>query len=433
MHRRILRVFEHDHLLVDRPYPLLGGGEVVFTARHHATLADFVSRQQRALLQVRPRSVTFRQYVGTLQLGGLAIEVLPKADRHLESEPGRWHSALLGMLRAARFTPTMTTPSAVATAAMSLLDVYRAHFLDEVERLVQQGLVRRYRAAEENGPTWRGRLLASKHLSYNLGRPDRVYCEAVQYDHAHWIHAVLREALSTIAETDSLGYQRARARDLLLAVPDMPRAARRPALRELPPLDRATSRYEAALRLAYMLLRGRTPDLRAGEEPVLALMLDMNRLFERFVATTLSGAIPGCTVRAHAPMNFWPDGDPSARRLIADLVVEDRAGRRVVLDVKWKSLRDGWPSEADLRQAFAYIRMFRAAAAILLYPRGAPGVPERAGEFADASGRCEIRFLDIFDARGDFSPAVTRERLVAMILRAQSSPRPRSRPRTPGA
>ena len=417
----MLQVFEHDQLRIDGRYRLDTNDEFTFEARHHAALARFAARQERAFFLIRHRSVLFRQYVGTIQIGDLTIDVLPKADRHAPGDP-RWRAALLGMLRIADFVPNLTIePSASATATMSLLDIYCACLLDELDALIRGGLVRRYRTSEGNGATWRGRLIVSQHLRHNIGRPDRVYCEHIEYDHAHWIHAILREAMRTIAATGGPGEQRVRARAVLHQLPDAPPFAAA-SMREFPQFDRATARYETALRLARLLLEGRSPDVCTGEEPVLALMVDMNRLFERFVATTVRKAMSDCRVAAQRSIRFWPDSGPSARRLVADLVVEDlQAERRVVLDTKWKDLADGWPGEADLRQAFAYGHMFSAAAVILLFPRGAAG-SERSGEFCDGSGRCEVRYLDVFDESGRFAPDEVQRRLVAMIRLALSTP-----------
>ena len=44
--------------------------------------------------------VKFKNYVGVIQIGGVTIEILPKADKHsaTENERGQWHTVLLKML-----------------------------------------------------------------------------------------------------------------------------------------------------------------------------------------------------------------------------------------------------------------------------------------------------------------------------------------------
>ncbi|MDV7401539.1 hypothetical protein RZS08_59525, partial [Arthrospira platensis SPKY1] len=47
------------------------------------------------------QGIQFKQYVGVIQVGGLTIEVLPKADQHHfeQADKDQWHNVLFQMLR----------------------------------------------------------------------------------------------------------------------------------------------------------------------------------------------------------------------------------------------------------------------------------------------------------------------------------------------
>ena len=72
---------------------------------------------------------------------------------------------------------------------------------------------------------------------------------------------------------------------------------------------RRTARYAEALGLARLILLRYCPDLRGGDEHVLALPFDMNRLFEEYVAQALRRAAPpDVCVHAQRSRPFWPAG-----------------------------------------------------------------------------------------------------------------------------
>src|SRR6188508_3210068 len=88
--REVIRVFEHEVLRVEDH----GLTEAAFDA-----LVRFNQRNEDQFFTVRHRSLKFANYVGVLQVGGLTLEVLPKADRGGADDKKRWRDALIDMLR----------------------------------------------------------------------------------------------------------------------------------------------------------------------------------------------------------------------------------------------------------------------------------------------------------------------------------------------
>jgi hypothetical protein len=82
--------------------------------------------------------------------------------------------------------------------------------------------------------------------------------------------------------------------------------------------------------------------------------------------------------------------DPKGR---PDIVVRSRTSGTVLLiaDTKWKVLRDGPPSDADLQQMFIYNELLSGPGAALVYP----GAGERgvSGLYKDRMHGCETIHL----------------------------------------
>ena len=145
---------------------------------------------------------------------------------------------------------------------------------------------------------------------------------------------------------------RSTARRLLLRFPKMPKT---------PPIQASTfdrlgggrklEHYRDALGLAKLILLNFSPDLRRGEDDVLAILFDMNVLWERFIYRILQRDLgdSGYKVSYQNAKKFW-----NTRLVKPDLVLITPLDEKIVIDTKWKLIRDGRPSDADLKQMFVY-------------------------------------------------------------------------------
>ncbi|WP_281383955.1 McrC family protein [Hymenobacter citatus] len=336
------------------------------------------------------QGIKLTSYVGVMQVPGLTLEILPKLDdphraRTGDAEAAHWQHVLLRLLKATHQLPvTVPSAAALAQARHSMLDVFIAAFLTQVETLLRQGLKKQYRPVEGNQRVLRGRLLFAQQLRHNLVHAEQFYTRAHTYDATHPLHALLRQALhvaSAVATSEQLA---TRARSMLGQWPEMPPVA---VPTELPVLTHATARYRPALELALLLLQRHSPAPQAGRTTAVALLFDMNRLFESYVAQQVRRAAPAlhCRVAAQASQYLWHDV-----AVRPDIVVTLPGGATVVLDTKWKVPTSQRPSAADLQQLLAYCHLWGAAHGLLVYPTNPSPHPSRSTQQPYAPGRLAI-------------------------------------------
>src|SRR5207253_1929135 len=131
-----------------------------------------------------------------------------------------------------------------------------------------------------------------------------------------------------------------------------------------------TEAYRPLLDLCRLLADGLAPGERAGAVAGPAFLLDLERVFERFVTRGLTEAFadePGA-VAVQPPHRLRGDGAAPALALRPDVTL-DRGGRPVlVVDAKWKRLPRAGPLPADVYQALAYGAALGARRAVLVYP-----------------------------------------------------------------
>jgi 5-methylcytosine-specific restriction enzyme subunit McrC len=127
--------------------------------------------------------------------------------------------------------------------------------------------------------------------------------------------------------------------------------------------SRLNSDYERLHWLSHFILSGTVPTHEPGQSKLRAFIIQMPRLFERFVAAWLKRNLPTplhCEAQIHLPLD---------RRIefIADLVIRDADERPLaVLDTKYKIDTD--PAAADIAQVVAYAEHLGCPEAVLLYP-----------------------------------------------------------------
>ena len=402
--REVVQVFEHELLRV---------GEGRFTEADFEALVRFNQRHQDEFFVVRHRSLKFTSYVGVLRVGGLIIEVLPKADRAGADDKKRWRDALIDMLRACGYLKL----AAVSAAALhlrraSLFDLYMEAFLIEVQELLHHGLVKKYRPVNGSVTALKGRLLFGRQIAENLIHRERFFTAHQQYDRNNRFNQILRLAVGIVAASARSSTVRGAADRLLVWMEGISEVPVTSESFQRLRYDRNTERYRAAMALARLIILNYQPDVRAGGHDVLAILFDMNELFEEYVLRQLKIAAArsdgAVRVEGQRAQRFWRAGSTS-RKIRPDILVTlprvSTGSETVVLDTKWKVPVGAHPDDSDLKQMYAYNLQFGATRSFLLYP----SVDRRndvCGQFrapahdAALQHECGMWFISLFDASG---------------------------------
>lgn len=397
--REVLQMFEHEVLRIDEH----GLTEAAFDA-----LVRFNQRHHDQFFTVRHRSLKFANYVGVLQVGGLTIEVLPKADRGGPDDKNKWRDALIDMLRSCGYLQLAAASTAhLHLRRTSLFDLYMEAFLTEVRALLHHGLVRKYRRATGNLTALKGRLLFNRHIAENLVHRERFFTAYEQYDRNNRFNQILHLAVRVVSISARSSAVRGAADELLVWMEGVDdRQVNADTFARLR-FNRNTERYRTAMTLARMIILNYQPDVRAGGHDVLAILFDMNSLFEEYVLRLLKRAAYGSKIEVHGQhsQRFWCCKD-TTRNIRPDILITlppiAGVAETVVLDTKWKVPPRVHPDDGDLRQVYAYNLQFGATRGFLLYPR-VDERPDVAGQFEapdydkDLKHNCGMWFVNLFD------------------------------------
>lgn len=329
------------------------------------------------------RAVQVTSFVGVICApDGFQIEVLPKVGKAIGGGDVPARQLLVEMLRClGGFRHIQTDSAKLLAARMPLLEVFIGEFLRAVEHIVKRGLRGDYALRQDNVFALRGKIQMAAHLRQNLCRQDRFFSAFDEFSNNRpenrLLHSALRQALSWTA---SQAHQRL-ARELCFVFADIP-ASEQPSLDfQRVRMDRGMGHYADALAWARLILQDESPLTVAGGHRAPSLLFPMAAVFEAYVARHLARQLAQpFTLRTQASsFSLVRHKSLDWFRLKPDLLIQERAANRLVLDTKWK-LIDGAKangtdkyglSQGDFYQLYAYGQAYLEGRGdvVLIYPR----------------------------------------------------------------
>ncbi|MGK9475722.1 McrC family protein [Melioribacter sp. OK-6-Me] len=387
MSRKIITVFEHGILKFDKSdYPL------------YEALVRYFEDKATPYYSLIHNGVKFNQYVGVLQIGNYLIEVLPKADRvsngdiKNRDEIYKWRRVLISMLRTVNnIKVDYTGYSNLRIHRNTILDLYFELFIHELEYLIKTGLVKSYRRIEKNLTTFKGRLVFNNHIIKNYIHRERFFVNYSFYDYENLFNIILYKALNLISKINTNLNLQDRINSLLFNFPELPNIKITQSTFDKLVFNRKTHCYKNAINIAKQILLQYHPDLRTGRHSVLALMFDMNELWEKFIFYTLRKYKDEQTkIESQKSMRFLTLNN-THMNIRADIIVNNN-NMQFVLDTKWKVLQDFTPSSEDLYQIFVYQEYYNAQISALIYPYGASNESQKEDKLRRGFFRKSIRY-----------------------------------------
>jgi 5-methylcytosine-specific restriction endonuclease McrBC regulatory subunit McrC len=295
-----------------------------------------------------------RSTIGTLFAPGLELRILPKCGTKNVLAMLGWAHDL------ASLAPELTHHEHTDDLRRFLVAILAA----QLEHLTRGGLRRGYVAQSDDLGVLRGRLDLPRHLRRAPAVVPTLPCQFEDYTADLPANQAIRYTLERIGAFGErqLDLRLRRLRHAFAIVSRRPfRAAEIDAFT----YDRLTAHYRPVHRLCRIILEGLGADDERGGNPLGSFLVDMNALFERFVATWLAAHLPTAFELSRQHPVVFDRG--ATKHLRADLVlVRDRI-RLLLADTKYR-MSQGKPIDGELYQVLAYARALRIHHAVLLYP-----------------------------------------------------------------
>lgn len=329
--------------------------------------------------------ITARNYVGLITMAdGTVIEILPKIAGDITvADSKRIFLEMLKTLKDVTFKDFNV--SHLHTDRLGLLEIFIKMFLDEVAVLTKQGLKAAYTPIEENERFYRGKLLASQNIKYNLVSKERFFVRYDDFSINRPENRLIKSTLGFLLKATSDSNNRQNAARFLTFFEGVEYSKSYDEDFSKSSIDRSMNHYNKALSWCRVFLRGNSFTAYSGSEVALALLFPMEKVFESFVASKFHKHIgSSVSLRTQDTRYNLFDSPTRAFALRPDIVLEF-GGHTVIMDTKWKLLsdnaRNSGISQSDMYQMYAYSKKYDAERIVLLYP------------YSDAVNRTDIRYV----------------------------------------
>jgi 5-methylcytosine-specific restriction enzyme subunit McrC len=379
---RTVSLFEHESAIVAN-----APGDKQFTGQELAILdrAQHVQGVDAFRWSSRNR-IKANQFVGMLTGPGIRLEILPKIDG-LGKGPTR--HTLMRMIATAWDVPVWEGEIAdhdyQDTDLLELLIRVFAHKLLQQSR---SGLHRAYQGKEDDLGRLRGKMNVTRQFTYLAAQPQLLACRYEDFTSDNALNRLLLCAVGFLSRRSIRPETHRLLSEIRCHFEEVAEVSIRKALSGQLTLDRTNQRWALLATLARRFLQSAYQTAHSGADQGIALLFDMNRLFEAYVSALARrvGVPLGYKVRTQGPKNCLAKNDESqsAFQTKPDVTLQ-RGSDIIVLDTKWKRLDSKRPNfdvaQADAYQMHGYAHVYGSNSVILIYPHHL-GIPHGPGQQA---------------------------------------------------
>lgn len=307
-------------------------------------------------------------YVGVIKYADFQLNIIPKIIGDTDSV---CLENLTFMLSYTRQLEIHTTEQAQVTKTQNpFLEELIAHYADILLKALSRQIPHSYETQEENLPTIKGKILFAQHFRQNFANLARTYCQFDEFTPDNLLNQTLKFVAHALQKLTSVSQTRQKLLKISAVYDEV--TLRPVAYTETQKiiLNRNQTIFKEPLELAQMFLQNSTISLHNHTFTNLAILFDMNWLFEEFVYMALKRTYPQWNIEAQKPKRIiksigsFPNTTYTIR---PDIIVNGNT----IIDTKYKiiDLPNKKPSEADIYQMLAYSKFYGIKNIILCYPK----------------------------------------------------------------
>lgn len=325
--------------------------------RDRELLASLSGRTSLQVTELREGlSISVGPHVGTLKLAGLRLVIRPKLDIAKLMQMVAYAFELSDMVLTHRDTSYLRQDHGI-------VDLLGLSLLREAQRIARGGIVPKYQPRIEDLATPRGRFDMRHIATHPRHATLRCAYEELSFDHE--LNQILAAGLrfsAGVMDSMELRLELARSAERFFGDMSKTRLSTQKLKAAQAGLDRRTSHYRNALMLIDLIHTGSRlgEHHEAGKMPLFSFMLNMNRVFERFLDRYFRENAPA-NIRVHSQdfrsgvftylENAGGWRQPTIR---PDFVFRQQEHTIAVADAKYKNRVEHPPSSAELYQLTTY-------------------------------------------------------------------------------
>jgi len=321
--------------------------------------------ESRGVVIVYANKIKARHYVGFAAVGNVFIQILPKVfkpkkERIQETPEETWKSilAFIRMLNMAYGLKIKDHDLAYLQGRKlrpNLYEVFIYLFAKSLWNEVQRGYHREYVEVHREEKFLRGKLLMSRQIRKLPHQLNTFSVEVHELIEDNILNRIFYASVREAMRKTTWGINRKLLGELMLAFDGVTPIHLRAEHFERVHFTRLNERFRKPFELAKLLFMPASGEERSRE--VSGFFVDMNKLFERFIERVLVRNLPpGYKMSYQESRSFLKNQDGNLQK--PDYVIRKGDIPVIVLDAKYRELKEGIPSSDMLRQLYVYSRLW---------------------------------------------------------------------------
>ncbi|QNK85272.1 McrC family protein [Aliarcobacter cryaerophilus] len=339
-----------------------------------------------------------QNYVGVIQTkDGTTIEILPKI-KNATTEKSK--DILIKMLKTLKNSPFKNLSVAnLKSSKMPLFEIFISMFLEELAKLVRNGIKSDYISKEENLKFLKGKLKISEQIKYNTIHKERFFVQYEEFISNRVENRLIKTTLQFLYNKSKLNKNQQRIREFLFVFDEIEISHNIKTDFSKIKLNRQMKYYEQVLLWCKTFLFENSFSPYKGNDIAFALLFDMNLLFESFVYSYLKKSSNFQDIKSQDRTHYLAYENGIGRfRLKPDIVIN---GGKIIADTKWKILSEdksyNGVLQDDMYQLYAYGTKYDNCEKIyLIYPFDELIIKNSYNYFKHKELKLDILFFDVY-------------------------------------
>lgn len=301
-----------------------------------------------------------QQYVGYIILPNHIISITPKIPK----------VSFINMVKYALQLPELKSEEFEIAEENNYYDILVLFLFQQLDILIQRGLNTGYKIYEENLNKVKGKILFKENLAINFTRPDKIFCSFSETSQDILENQIIKYVIYHLSQCyfidESINAKLINYYNQLDSISLVPISLEIFSTIEYTPLN---EHYKTILKLCELLLRDSSIDEEnIGEKTAISFLIDMNKLFEKFVVNILKDILPSVNnnYKIYEQKKEYADIQKELELRI-DILITYNDKPLMILDTKYMEF-ESKPSSNHLAQMNLYSDIKKVKNCGLIFP-----------------------------------------------------------------
>ncbi len=383
--QQTVRVFEYDKVVFEAPLSrsvAIQLSQLVDDLKKHfkSDVLEVIYNNNSQIVAVRAK-----QFVGVIRVNErLTIEILPKMYRGQDASDENVTNIdnLFFMLDYVGQIHTHSQNiSQLVTSTGNFYEILVYLYATSLLEVLSNSSHHEYHSFRGNLSFLKGKLLTAKHAVVNSVDKSRFFVEVDDFTADNKLNQVLKDVAFRLLKQSKNTTNKQLLTQIISILNEVKSVHVNFVMANQIKLNRLNTRFEEPLKLAKLFLANETISANAHSFESFTFLIDMNTLFEDFIATALRKS-----ARKHRLRNILMRTQGPVRKLVQfnsktgkpafdmkpDIAIMKDGSPSAILDTKYKLLQVDDSrlgiQQADLYQMYAYAHKYSVADITLVYP-----------------------------------------------------------------